>query len=106
MKAAAAAMPVDAVEALLGEHDEALAAQREISEALGGEATAGGGELSEEDAELLRELGQLTAPPPGAAAAEAEEEEEAMPAAPTAAPVIAEPAASPEAAPEREAVLA
>lgn len=106
LRAAAAATPASAVEALLGEHEEAVAAQAELAQALGAPATAGGADLADDDA-LLQELGHLTGGPEAAAetpAAAAAEEEE-MPSAPTAKPRIAAQPAT-QAAPERQAVLA
>ena len=98
-----------AVEALLGEHEEAVAAQAELAAALGTPAltSAGGADLADDDA-LLEELGQLTAPrkeeeaPPPLPAREQDE----MPAAPTAPPRIGAQAAAQAAAAERQAVLA
>ena len=106
LRAAAAATPAAAVEAMLGEHEEAVAAAAEIAASLAATpaTSAGGAELGDEDA-LLQELRSLTgaqqaAPPGGDAAA-------AMPDVPTAPPHIA--AATPQQAPaerERQAVLA
>ena len=108
LRAAAAATPAAAVEAMLGEHEEAVAAAAELAAALGAPATsAGGADLGDEDA-LLQELGSLTATQ--ATAEEAQEGAaiaEAMPDVPTAPPRIA--AETPPPAPaqrERQAVLA
>ena len=106
LRAAAAATPAAAVEAMLGEHEDALAAAAELSAALGAPVatSAGGADLADEDA-LLQELGSLTGAQQQAAAGEGDVEE--MPAAPTAPPRIA--AETPQPAPaarERQAVLA
>jgi charged multivesicular body protein 6 len=109
LRAAAAATPASAVEALLGEHEEAVAAQQELAQALGAPATAGGADLADEDA-LLQELGHLTGVPQAAAVAEQPSEpaaEEEMPSVPTTKPrIAAQPAATPAAPEQRQAVLA
>ena len=105
LRAAAAATPAEAVEAMLGEHEEAVAAAAEIAASLAAApaTSAGGNDLADEDA-LLQELRSLSGAQPEAAG---EAEAAAMPDVPTALPRIAA-ETPPQAAAERQrqAVLA